>query len=325
MAGFVSPMLATLGSISTFEGGDEWAYEKKWDGIRAIAAVEDRTVKLWTRNGREVTTTYPEVAKSLTIAVTEGNATLDGEIVALDAHGQPSFQLLQQRMGLTKPADIASALHRVPLVYYVFDILDDPAAPYVRRREMLAAKVRDVQSVIVPPDAGNDLLQALSDTKRQGLEGVMAKRRNGVYQAGIRSRDWIKLKHRKSQEVVVVGWRPGTGKNASTLGSLMIAVPDPTGELRYVGNVGTGFSDGERDSIVSALTKELPATSNLAGLPADELRNTHLVIGRLVGEVEYAELTRDGRLRQASWRGWRVDKTPSEVTMEVPSLITGAG
>jgi bifunctional non-homologous end joining protein LigD len=306
-AGTVHPMLATLGDPDGFAGGAEWAYEMKWDGYRAIATIRDGALSLRSRNGLDMTATYPELG-GLVDAVT-GDAVLDGEIVALDAKGRPRFELLQR--------------HEVPVRYVAFDALElggEPLTqlPYHERRERLMAAVRETDAVRVPADAGRDLRRALAASSRLGLEGVMAKRRDSPYREGRRSRDWIKLKHVRTQEVVVGGWRPGKGNRADTIGSLLLGVHE--GEvLRYVGRVGTGFTDTELRRLRTRLDGLARTTSPLGGVPAADARDARWVTPNLVGEVAYTEATADGRLRAPAWKGWRPDRSADEVVRERPS------
>src|SRR5690606_21777390 len=150
-----------------------------------------------------------------------------------------------------------------------------------------------------------------------GLEGIMAKRAASPYRLGRRSRDWLKFKHTLTQEVVVAGWRPGKGAREDTVGSLLLGVPEG-GRLRYVGRVGTGFSDRDLVDLRARLDRLARATNPLIGVPPPDARDAHWVTPKLVGEVSFAEHTTDGRLRAPTWRGWRLDKTPDDVTMEVP-------
>jgi bifunctional non-homologous end joining protein LigD len=317
----VHPMLATPGSLAggdRFTGGTEWAYEMKWDGIRAIATVRGDEVTLRSRNGLDLTASYPELAE-LAEAV-RADAVLDGEIVAFDASGRPSFGALQKRMGLTSARDVERARLTTPVHLFLFDVLAVDGAtcraePYAQRRRLLRETVTDRGSITVPPDAGDDLETALATSVTLRLEGVMAKRRDSPYREGTRSRDWIKLKHTRTQEVVVGGWRPGNGHRADSVGSLLVGIPDADG-LRYVGRVGSGFTDRELARLRSRLDALARATSPLIGVPSADAREAHWVTPTLVGEVEFAELTSDGRLRAPTWRGWRPDKSADEVGPE---------
>jgi len=323
-AGTVHPMLATLADLESDRerlSVDDWVFEMKWDGYRAIATVRDGAVELRSRNGLDFTPTYPELA-AIADAV-DGDVVLDGEIVALDDAGRPSFSRLQSRSGLTSPRDVERARKAQEVQFFAFDILERDgrsltASPYTERREQLRDSVRDAGVVRVPPAAGADLDAAISTSRRLGLEGVMAKRASSPYRLGRRSRDWLKFKHTLAQEVVIAGWRPGKGARSDTVGSLLLGVPDGD-RLRYVGRVGSGFSDRDLVDLRARLDRLARATSPLVGVPPPDAREARWVSPKLVGEVTYAERTTDGRLRAPTWRGWRADKAPDDVTMEVPS------
>jgi bifunctional non-homologous end joining protein LigD len=312
-------MLATLGSAADIdESTDDWSFEMKWDGIRAVATVEHGHVTLHTRNGLDTTASYPELAELAGLVT--GDAVLDGEIVALNKAGRPDFGLLQRRMKLTRPAEVAAARAAVPVHYMVFDIVSRGARslvdePYTERRAILEKTVRSSGAVQVPAAFDGDLAAAMAASKNLGLEGVVAKRRDGTYLVGGRSRAWIKLKHHKTQEVVIGGWRPGSGRRTGEVGSLLMGVPDGRA-LRYVGRVGTGFGDADITELTATMEKLARKTTPFDDAPSDVARDAHWVSPTLVGEVEFAEWTSAGRLRQPSWRGWRVDKKPADVTRE---------
>jgi bifunctional non-homologous end joining protein LigD len=319
-AGTVHPMLATLAELDSFDAGDDWVYEMKWDGYRAIATVRDGTVELRSRNGLDFTPTYPEL-QALADAVT-GDAVLDGEIVALDDAGRPSFSRLQTRSGITSPRDVERARKVQGVEFFAFDILERDgrsltSRPYTERREELRAAVTDAGVVRVPPEAGTDLDDAIATSRKLKLEGVIAKRAGSPYRLGRRSRDWLKIKHTLTQEVVVAGWRPGNGARSDTVGSLLIGIPGDDG-LAYVGRVGSGFGDRELTELRGRLDRIARETSPLVGVPPVDAKDARWVTPKLVGEVEYAEVTPDGRLRAPTWRGWRPDKSPEEITWEVP-------
>ena len=313
------PMLATLGSAADIdESSDEWAFEMKWDGIRAIATVEDGRVTLQSRNGIDATATYPELSELATLV--KGDAILDGEIIALNKAGRPDFGLLQRRMKLTRPSEVASATAAVPVHYMVFDIVELGGRslvdePYSQRRADLERTVRSSGVVQVPAAFEGDLAAAMDSSRILGLEGVVAKRTEGTYLVGGRSRSWIKLKHHKTQEVVIGGWRPGAGRRDGEVGSLLMGVPGVQG-LRYIGRVGTGFDDADVTELTLTMHKLARKTTPFEDVPADVARDAHWVSPTLVGEVEFAEWTAAGRLRQPAWRGWRVDKKPADVTRE---------
>jgi bifunctional non-homologous end joining protein LigD len=312
-------MLATLGRASDIDKSqDDWAFEMKWDGIRAIAKVDGGTVSFATRNGIDVTVSYPDLS-DLPSQVS-GDAVLDGEIVALNKLGRPDFGLLQRRMKLTRPADVAAAAHEVPVHYMVFDILragtrDVTGLDYEQRRELLAQTLRARDRIQLPPAFEGNLEAAQASSLKLGLEGVMAKRRDSSYSVGRRSAAWIKIKHHRTQEVVVGGWRPGSGRRESTVGSLLLGIPGGGG-LRYVGRVGTGFRDRDLDELLARLSKMSRRTSPFIDVPTADARDARWVTPSLVGEVEFAEWTPTGRLRQPTWRGLRSDKRPTDVVRE---------
>ena len=316
-----SPMLATAGSVAALaaDEDDRWIFENKWDGIRALAYIADGTVRLVTRNGHDVTAQYPEltgIAESV-----RSPAVLDGEIVAL-RHGSPDFGMLQQRMNLQNETEISRAAARVPVKYYAFDILkldgdDITDEEYEVRRAALAHVVTDRhRGLLQVPDAvSGPIASAMERSRADGLEGIVAKDRESTYACGKRSTSWIKVKHHATQEVVIGGWKPGEGRRANGIGSLLLGIPDD-GALDYVGRVGTGFSDAELSEIASRLARIERTTNPFLDVPAADARGVHWVQPSLVAEVEFAEWTKGGRLRQPSWRGWRTDKSPKGVARE---------
>jgi len=326
-----APMLATLGDEAAVDDESEWAFEMKWDGVRAIAEVRDGAVRLFSRNGVDITAGYPEL-QSLADAVTTGSkkadAVLDGEIVALGTGNRPDFGRLQGRMHLRKPADVEKAVRDIPVHFMVFDVLEVAGESltteqYSTRRARLLEVVRAGERVQVPPAFDGDLASALASSSALGLEGVMAKKLDGRYSPGLRSRTWLKLKHHRAQEVVVVGWRPGHGSRSRRVGSLLLGVPDGDG-LRYAGRVGTGFNEAALDEMLPRLKKLARKTSAARDVPSADARDAEWVSPKLVGEVEFAEWTPTGRLRQASWRGWRPDKDVQDIAIEYePATISG--
>ena len=246
---------------------------------------------------------------------------LDGEIVALDAAGRPSFERLQQRMHVTRPERVATIPEAVPVHYFAFDVLQigeqqTLTLTYDERRELLESLGIDGPRWLVPPTFVGAGDAALAASRAQGLEGVVAKRRDSAYLPGRRSDSWIKVKHVRTQEVVVGGWRPGQGRREGGIGSLLLGIPG-AGGLDYVGHVGTGFSDAALDSLAAELERDRSGSSPFAEeLPRADSRDAVWVVPRLVGEVTYTEFTSVGRLRHPSWRGLRDDKRPSDVRRE---------
>jgi bifunctional non-homologous end joining protein LigD len=314
----VSPMLATLGAEGQLDDDDGWAFEMKWDGIRAIATVSAGTVSLTSRNGNDLTATYPEL-QAIAAAV-KVDAVIDGEIVALDTKGRPSFGRLQERMNLSRASDVEKARAKTPVVFMAFDVVELDGDSLVKhsydeRRALLEKHVTAKGAVQVPPAFDGDEAAAMKASRELGLEGVVAKKRDSTYLPGKRGRAWVKLKHHRSQEVVIGGWQEGKGARAGRVGSLLLGIPGDDG-LQYVGKVGTGFSDKDLTAIGARLAKLERKTSPLEGVPSAEARGARWVTPTLVGEVEFAEWTATGRLRQPSWRGWRTDKKPADVRAE---------
>jgi bifunctional non-homologous end joining protein LigD len=311
-------MQASLAKGQPALDASDWAFEMKWDGIRALATVRDGSVTLRSRNDNDLTAQYPELQELGDRAGVDG--VFDGEIVALDDRGRPSFQLLQNRMGLARPREVEAAQRETPVRLLLFDVLEADGHELTRlaydaRRQALETVVEPGGAIDVPPAYEGDLARAMADSAEQGLEGVVAKKRTSKYAEGRRSEAWLKLKHHATQEVVVGGWRPGNGRRAGGIGSLLLGVPGPDG-LEYVGKVGTGFRDRDLDEIGAALAPLERKTSPFVDVPRPDARDAHWVTPKRVGEVEFAEWTSDGRLRQPSWRGWRADKDPSDVVRE---------
>jgi bifunctional non-homologous end joining protein LigD len=312
-------MLAKAGPMPSTDSG--WAYEFKWDGVRAISYVDDEGLRAYSRGDKDLAKGFPELADlGTTLGAT--SAVLDGEIVAFDDAGRPSFGRLQHRLNLVSPAAIAQRASDVPATYLVFDLLEldgesTMGLAYDERRERLAALDLNGSTFATPPaftDAhGSDVLAA---AESGGLEGIVAKRRDSIYRPGARTSDWVKLKIVKSQEVVIGGWTEGEGGRAGSLGALLLGVNEDDA-LRYVGKVGTGFDARSRRELLAALrplgsaeTPFDPASGPAAG------DGVHFVEPRIVGEVSYGEWTAAGHLRHTSWRGLRIDKQPAEVSRE---------
>jgi bifunctional non-homologous end joining protein LigD len=314
----VRPMLATSGPPPA---GPGWSVEFKWDGIRAIvAAAPGGRVLVWSRNGNDVSASYPELAAGPTAEAlgARGPVLLDGEIVALDAQGRPVFSRLTQRMHVRAPS--AELVARFPVQLYVFD-LPQPGPPYDERRAALAAlELGAVPHVAVPP-AYTDVpaAQLLDVARAHGLEGVVAKRRRSRYEPGRRSAAWVKTALTTTQEVVVGGWSPGHGRRAGMVGSLLMGAYDRAGRLRYLGQVGTGFTDAALRQLGSLLAPLAVASSPFDDeVPVADARATRWVRPELVGEVVYRVLTPDLRLRHTSWRGLRPDRDPAEIVLDLP-------
>ena len=313
-------MLATAGDLPPDD--DAWAYEMKWDGVRAIAFVEPGAVRLWSRSGREITASYPELRQPPDGSAGITRAVLDGEIVAFGGGQWPSFEALQQRINISSPAQIALLAAEIPVSYLAFDLLcldGRPLvdAPYAERRARLDALGLDGRHWQVPPSftdvTGADLLAV---SRQQGLEGVVAKRLTSRYEPGKRSPAWRKVKVVLRQEAVVGGWRPGEGVRAGQIGSLLVGVYGPAG-LDYAGHVGTGFTQQALGMLGRQLFPLRRGTSPFAApVPPDHARGAVWAEPRLVVEVGFGGWTSAGVMRAASYKGLRTDKDPAEVVRE---------
>jgi bifunctional non-homologous end joining protein LigD len=302
-----NPMLATL--VAELPRGEEWLFEPKWDGYRAIAYVRGGDVELRSRRQNALTERFEQIARAIPRAVRTPDCVLDGEICALDEAGRSSFSLMQQSAGT--------------LVYYVFDLLEENGEPLldlslVERKDRLGRLLeRNSRTVRLSEsfDDGEVLLLAAGE---QRLEGVMAKRVDAPYEER-RSRNWLKVKVRPRQEFIVVGYTKGQGRRAR-LGSLVLAVEE-RGRLRWVGNVGTGFTERTLDELTSRLAELERPDSPLPEPPKmPRVRKSDVVWvePKLVVEVEFAEWTHDGHLRAPSFLGLREDKRAEEVRRERP-------
>ena len=315
----VKPMLAVAGKLPA--DSENWAFEVKWDGIRAILFVEGGRVRALSRNDLDVTVSFPELAD---IGKFLGMTTcvIDGEIVALGEDGRPSFSRLQQRMHVSNQREAKRRSLSDPVTFVAFDLLyvDGHSlldAEYDTRRERLESLHLSGETFITTDAfrdvSGQDILDA---TIANGLEGVVAKRRASAYRPGRRHPDWTKVKSFRTQEVVIGAWTDGQGERRGSLGALLLGIPEEGG-LRYVGKVGTGFTARARADLLHDLehlaTKDSPFVSPL---PASDAKTAHFARPELVGEVEFAEWTTAGRLRQPAWRGLRPDKHPGEVVRE---------
>ena len=320
-----SPMLASDGT-EPFDD-DQWLFEVKWNGIRAIAQAirpgtgDDGSTTLHSRLGNDLTAAYPELA-SLWERVLARNAVLDGEIVALGPNGRPSFERLAQRMHLREPRAVERAVRAPPVTYVVFDLLavDGEAVidrPLHERLDLLSATVVPGGGVQRSEPIRGQGIALFEAVERQGLEGVIAKRADSVYRPGRRSRDWVKLKARQHAHVVIGGWLGGKGAREGRLGSLLAGLYD-AGQLRFAGRVGTGFDDAELERLAARLLPlEVDAPAfNPADLPAQVRRHAHWVTPRLVCRVTFDDITDQRRLRAPSYQGLADHVPPRACTLD---------
>jgi bifunctional non-homologous end joining protein LigD len=313
----LSPMLATPGYEPFDRSG--WWFEPKFDGVRTLLYLEGEDVRLISRTGRDQTATYPELSR-LYRRISAVNAVLDGEIVATDEDGKTSFELLQQRMNLTGRSEIERIRRKIPVELVVFDILwmdgeDLTKLPLTERRERLQGVVLEdngIRLVYWAPDEGIRFYKA---AKELGLEGVIAKRAASRYQPGKRSEDWRKIKILKIQDCVILGWTPGQRGRSEVFGALLVgAYVD--GKLRWIGQVGTGFTDQMLHDLMARL-KEVEADRPPIDDPElRKVKGARWVRPELVCAVEYLQMTGIGKLRAPSFKGIRTDKLPEDCILE---------
>jgi bifunctional non-homologous end joining protein LigD len=316
----VVPMLARLSKLPYEDAG--WAVEVKWDGVRAIAYCRPGRVELQTRNLNDVSAQYPEVRR-VSRALGSHEAVLDGEVVAFGEDGRPSFERLQQRIHNSDENVVRRRMKTHPVVYVVFDLLyldgkDLTCEPYSRRRELLEGLELDGESWQTPAHSVGHAKELLEASKEQGLEGVMLKQLDSVYSPGKRTGAWLKVKNVSRQEFVIGGWTPGEGRRKEHLGALLVGYFDREGGepvLRYAGKVGTGFSGAELTALAARLAPLERRTSPFVAGPKPP-KGATFVEPRLVAEVEFREMTAEGQLRHAAYKGLREDRPASEVALE---------
>jgi len=320
MPAVIHPMLATL-TDEAFSSAD-WLYEIKWDGYRAVAFIEDGDVRLVSRNQNEMTSLYPEL-HALPKNISANRAVLDGEVVALDDQGRSSFSLMQQRAGIRSGVKRTRQDTSIPVIYYVFDILYLDG--YNLMKVALEERKKLLQSIITPSpilrysehfvNEGERLFEA---AREQGLEGIVAKRRNSCYEQK-RSREWLKMKITRRQECVIAGYTDPKGSREN-FGSLVLGLYDDKGRLRHVGNAGTGFNASTHSDMWKRLEK-LQTDNNPFGEKIDSTRRPHWVKPELVAEIKFTEWTHEGesgaiKMRAPVFEGLRFDKPPRECVFE---------
>ncbi|MFD3427433.1 non-homologous end-joining DNA ligase [Nocardia fluminea] len=303
-------MLASAGRLPVDD--DRWAYEMKYDGLRAIAYVDDR-LRLESRNGNDITVAWPELTG---LAPAEPAFVVDGEIV-IEHAGRSSFQALAPRMHQRNLATIRALAETTPATYLIFDLLHIGARslielPYAQRRELLEQTGLAGPRWRIPHLLPGRAADALAVSKELGAEGIICKRRESWYLPGQRSPSWTKIKNVVHQEVVLIGWKSGTGRRAGQIGSLLVAVPDDRGSLEYAGSVGTGFTAAMLADLRERLAPLRQPDPPIPGL-GRALDAVAWVRPALIGEVAFTEWTSDGRLRHPSWRGLRLDKDLDEI------------
>ena len=302
---FVEPMLAMAAALPARH--EQWSFEPKLDGIRALVSVDHRRVLIRSRGGHDITAQYPALATTLG-RLPLATGLLDGEIVAIDANARPSFERLQRRMNLQDRGQIAAADREVPVVYFVFDLLhldgyDLTGAALTDRRELLARVLVPTAGVaqVITIDASAD--EAFSAAIGAGFEGIIAKRDGSRYEPGRRSGSWLKRKGSTQDTFVVGGFTRGTGSRASTFGGLLLGQPEADGQLAYRGRVGSGFTSKDLDRLSGELAGLRTAASPFSARTPDD-REATWVRPELTLTVEYSEVTSAGVLRSPVFKGF---------------------
>ncbi len=317
----IAPMLATPSTpesarLALRRWSAPWV-EFKWDGVRAIGTWDGRRLRLTARSGTDITDRYPELS-DVDAGFGPVPCVVDGEIVALDASGRPSFTRLQNRMHLASPGEIRREMTRTPVQYFLFDLLshggtDASPLPLAQRRELLEAVASDTIEEISVPPVVDDLDVALATAEELDLEGAVVKDPESPYRPGRRSEQWLKVKRTHTLEVVIGAIRPGKGGRTGQIGSLLVGIPGPDG-LHYAGRVGSGFSERTLRMLDGALAPLRSEADPFVGTPAADAADALWVRPHLVAEVEFAELTPDGILRHARWRGLRSDISADDLS-----------
>ncbi len=313
----IEPMLAK--SVTKAPNPDSaWGFEFKWDGIRAEAYVEGGIVRMLSRSGENITARYPEI-HPMGRELGSIEVVLDGEIVALDDKGRPSFEEIQQRMGLSSDSEIRRKVKEVPVTYMVYDVMWKDGhsllkEPYSGRRKKLEALKLKGHSWQTPPYERGGGPAMLDASRKAGLEGIMGKKLDSPYEPGKRSGAWVKVKNRIGQELVIGGWLEGEGKRRGLPGSLLVGYYND-GELVYAGKVGTGFTESMLEKLNDLMKPIERKTSPFdRGSPP---KAAHFVEPNLVAQFEFVEWTKSGQLRAPAFTGLRTDKPAKKVVREL--------
>jgi len=323
------PMLPTLVGKAFSRPG--WLFEPKMDGVRVLAFVRDGQAELRSRRGNPATVQYPEICDALK-AQTARSAVFDGEIVALNEEGVPDFQAIQPRINLSRPSEIAQVAAETPVVMYAFDLLyldgfDLTRVPLVDRKALLWRVLEQGDHMRYVEHVAEDGASMLEASQALGFEGIVAKRADSVYEPGLRSKSWLKIKIVNEQEFVIGGYTQGEGSRAKTFGGILVGYYDVNGDLRFASSVGSGFTDQALEQVLALLEPLRTDTSPFINPPTTiggrwaggRSPRMAWVRPEVVAQVKFSSWTRDGNLRAPVYLGLREDVDPRSVRREEPA------
>jgi bifunctional non-homologous end joining protein LigD len=313
----IRPMLAKTGKAFDDEN---YFFEPKWDGLRAILFLRDRKLELQNRNLRDATGSYPEL-QGIKSEIRAKTAIIDGEVVVLGKDGTPNFGSLQARFGVEDPKRVSVLAKTTPVTYVAFDLLhidgqDMIAQPLIDRKKRLKSIVKEGPYLLYGDHVEAEGTRYFTEATSRGFEGVIAKESKSQYVPGLRTDFWIKVKKVNTTDCVVVGFSEGEGARVPTFGSLILAAYDGDGVLKHVGNVGGGFSNESLEEVKKKLSKLLTETPTVQG-SVDSPTPVTWVKPRIVVEVAYLAVTNDGRLRFPRFKRIRTDKNPMDCKLPV--------
>jgi DNA ligase D-like protein (predicted ligase)/DNA ligase D-like protein (predicted 3'-phosphoesterase) len=306
------PMLAQVAD-APFDS-EEWIFEVKWDGIRAISYINDET-SIRSRNDKELKYNFPELAELRTLAK---NVVLDGEMIVIK-QGKPDFQAIIERAKATRNHEVEILAQRNPATYVVFDIIEKDGQPLlglplIERKKLLEQSLKEGEHVLLSIFADKDGEAYYNAALKTGVEGVMAKNKDSPYEPGVRSHSWLKIRKLATCDCVVFGYTMGEGSRREAFGALLLGLYDE-GKPVFVGKVGTGFSQKGLESLTETFRK-LETEGRTLPPDVDIEGEVVWLEPRLVCEVAYQSVTRDGKLRMARFRGLRTDKEPTDCTVD---------
>ena len=308
----IRPMLAKTGKAFDDEN---YFFEPKWDGLRALLFLRERKLELQNRNLRDATGSYPELQK-VKDNIRAKTAVIDGEVVVLGENGTPNFGKLQARFGVDDPKRVSVLAKTTPVTYVAFDLLhvngqDVITRPLVERKRRLKSIIKEGPYLLYGDHVEAEGTRFFEEATDRGFEGVIAKESQSQYSPGLRTDYWIKIKQINTTDCVVIGFSEGEGARVPTFGSLILAANDDDEKLQHVGNVGGGFSNESLEEVKRKLSKLRREKPTIEG-PVDSPTPVTWVKPRIVVEVAYMAVTNDGRLRFPRFKRIRNDKDPMD-------------